>query len=134
MERFVVGLDGSEPSKRALEFALRHAHHVTAGVYLVHVRSFPGGPSGPALNETLDALERQARATAESVYRRALSATDVLVRPGPPVEALLGVCAELHADLLVVGTSGSGHHGGGTLGSTAARLVVRSPIPVVVVP
>jgi nucleotide-binding universal stress UspA family protein len=134
MERFVVGLDGSEPSRRALEFALRHAHHVTAGVYLVHVRSIPGVPGGAALNETLDAFERQARVSAESVYRRKLHARDVLVRAGPPVEALLGACAELHADLLVVGTSGAGHHGAGTLGSTAARLVVRSPIPVVVVP
>jgi hypothetical protein len=34
----------------------------------------------------------------------------------------------------VVGTSGVGHHGAGTLGSTAAQLVVRSRIPVVVVP
>jgi nucleotide-binding universal stress UspA family protein len=134
MERFVVGLDGSEPSRRALEFALRHAHYVTAGVYLVHVRSLPGLPGGGALNETLDAFERQARAVAESVYRRKLHAHDVVVRGGPPVEALLGACAELHADVLVVGTSGAGHHGIGTLGSTAAQLVVRSRVPVVVVP
>ena len=134
MERFVVGLDGSEPSRRALEFALRHAHYVTAGVYLVHVRSLPGLPGGGALNETLDAFERQARAVAESVYRRKLHAQDVLVRGGPPVEALLAACTELHADLLVAGTSGAGHHGTGTLGSTAAQLVVRSRIPVVVVP
>jgi nucleotide-binding universal stress UspA family protein len=134
VERFVVGLDGSEPSRRALEFALRHAHYVTAGVYLVHVRSLPGIPGGAALSETLDAFERQARVAAEAVYRRRLRPQDVLVRPGPPVEALLGACAELHAELLVVGTSGAGHHGAGTLGSTAAQLVVRSRIPVVVVP
>jgi nucleotide-binding universal stress UspA family protein len=134
MERFVVGLDGSEPSRRALEFALRHAHYVTAGVYLVHVRSLPGAPGGGALNETLDALERQARSVAASVYRRELQAQGVVVRSGPPVEALLFACAELHADLLVVGTSGAGHHGTGTLGSTAAHLVVRSRIPVLVVP
>jgi nucleotide-binding universal stress UspA family protein len=134
MERFVVGLDGSEPSRRALMFALKHAHHVTADVYLVHVRSVPGVPGGGAMSETLDAFERQARAVAESVYGRALTPSDVLVRPGPPVEALLRACAEIQADMLVVGTSGIGHHGAGSLGSTASRLVVQSTIPVLVVP
>jgi nucleotide-binding universal stress UspA family protein len=134
VERFVVGLDGSEPSRRALEFALRHANYVTAVVYLLHVRSLPGGPAGGAMSETLDALEQQARAMAESVYRRKLAAHDVIIRSGPPVEALLTVASELPADLLVVGTSGVGHHGTGALGSTAAQLVVRSRLPVVVVP
>jgi nucleotide-binding universal stress UspA family protein len=134
VERFVVGLDGSDPSRRALEFALRHANFVTAGVYLVHVRSLPGGPAGGPLNETLDALEQQAREMAHAVYGRKLAAQDVIVRSGPPVDALLAVAAELHADLLIVGTSGAGQHSAGALGSTAAQLVVRSRIPVVVVP
>jgi nucleotide-binding universal stress UspA family protein len=134
VERIVVGIDGSDASRRALEFALRHAHLMNAGVYLVHVRSIPGVPAGGPLNATLDAFEEQARAVAGSVYRRKLAAHEVITRDGPPVEALLAVCAELRADLLVIGTSGAGLHAVGSLGSTAAQLVVRSRIPVVVVP
>jgi nucleotide-binding universal stress UspA family protein len=134
VERIVVGIDGSEPSRRALEFASRHTSSPGDTIHLVHVRSLPGVPAGGPLNETLDAVEDQARAVAASVYRRKLRPGDVIVRDGPPVDALLGVCAELHANLLVVGTSGVGLHGVGSLGSTAAQLVVRSRIPVVVVP
>jgi nucleotide-binding universal stress UspA family protein len=134
VERIIVGIDGSEPSRRALEFALRHTSSAADVVYLVHVRSLPGVPAGGPLTETLDAFEEQARASAESVYRRKLRPEEVIVRDGPPVDALLIVCAEVHADLLVIGTSGAGLHGMGSLGSTAAQLVVRSRIPVVVVP
>jgi nucleotide-binding universal stress UspA family protein len=134
VERFVVGLDGSDASKKALRFALKHARHASAGVYLVHARSVPGVGPGSALSETLDAFERQARAAAESVYRRKLKPDDILVRAGSPVDVLVGMCAELHANMLVVGTSGTGHPGTGTFGSTAARLVIQSRIPVLVVP
>ncbi len=132
--RFLVGIDGSQEADRALAFAVNLARLAAADLYLVHARTLPGANSGLAMSATLDALEERAREAASAVLGRKLDANHVIARSGPAVEVLLLVAGELGAGLIVVGTSGEGHSARGVLGSTAAQLVVRSPVPVVVVP
>src|SRR5690349_7820527 len=116
VQRFLVGIDGSEESDRALAFAVNLARLAAADLYLVHARSLPGADPALAMSATLDALEERARESASAVLDRKLEANHVIARSGPAVEVLLLVAGELHADLLVVGTSGEGHSARGVLG------------------
>jgi nucleotide-binding universal stress UspA family protein len=133
-QRFLVGIDGSREADRALAFAVDLTRLAAADLYLVHARTLPGANPALAMSATLDALEERAREAASVVLGRKLEANHVIARSGPAVEVLLMVAEELGAALIVVGTAGEGHSVRGVLGSTAAQLVVRSRIPVVVVP
>lgn len=53
---------------------------------------------------------------------------------GSPIEVLVRVVEDEHADLLVVGTRGRGAMRSVPLGSVAHEMLAVSPCPVVVVP
>jgi nucleotide-binding universal stress UspA family protein len=59
---------------------------------------------------------------------------DILLRPGEPAAAILGVAAEVSAGLIVVGTHGRGTLARAFLGSTAAALLRQTTRPVAVIP
>ncbi|MEW5912171.1 MAG: universal stress protein [Thermodesulfobacteriota bacterium] len=57
-----------------------------------------------------------------------------LVRVGVPATEILKAASDTGADLLVIGSLGRGHVSGALFGSTAQRVVRRSPVQVLVVP
>lgn len=137
MERtrwIVVGMDFSDGSIRALEFALEHARTVGANVVCVHAyEDAPGTPAfhdpAQAIGEQLEEVIAQRRPTWSSLR------VDPVVRRGAPWEKLANVATELGAELVVVGVDGQrGASREGFLGTVAYRLVTTSPRPVVVVP
>lgn len=149
VRRIVVGFDDCPNARRALQFLARLEPPRGNLVLLVNVVEpmvHPGTMRLPAatartVRAELARLERareeQAEATTEAAARRLRARgwrVRPVVRPGAPVDVLLAVAAEREADLLAVGARATGGLGRMLLGSVAAGVLDRSPIPVLIVP
>lgn len=162
MRGIVVGVDGSEASHRALEWAVEQARlRGDVPVTAVHAYRPPArresGPSpypsmrGPYVpaNTMVQVVERQrtwleeaeqmSRSQAESVLSRAIARVET--KGGPRVDryvverdpASALVDLSAGADLLVVGHRGRGGFKGLRLGSVSHKCAHHSRCPVVVV-
>jgi nucleotide-binding universal stress UspA family protein len=82
------------------------------------------------MREILDQFSEKAR----SDYSRDEDLVDdIVVEKGNPVEVILAVAKEKNCDLIVMGTHGRGALADVVMGSTARRVIRRSPTPVLVV-
>jgi len=135
--RIVVGVDGSQDAQLALRWAIDMAGATGGEVVAVHALGLLAHVAGSDLESSQGHLD-QIRALFEGDWCAALGASSVTQRcllvDGNPVTALLGAAAELGADLIVVGSRGTGGFAGLQLGSTSHQLVQHSDRPVVVVP
>jgi nucleotide-binding universal stress UspA family protein len=141
-ETIVVGVDGSDCSRVALEFALDEAVRRNAGVRVVSAApeadywATSYGMS-PSLTEELTAdLEKSARAMVDDVVReRGPNVADVPVSisgvAGAPGRVLVEQSRD--ADLLVVGHRGRGGFRSAMLGSVGLQCVLHASVPVTVV-
>lgn len=137
--RIVVGVDGSAPSARAVEWAASLAAALHGEVLAVHALGLLSHRPPVAVGGHATEVDRRAEADAEldtwcEPLRRAGVAHRHLVVDGTPALALLAAAADERADLIVVGPRGKGAGSDQQLGSTSHELVSRSPVPVVVVP
>lgn len=139
VRRILVGVDGSAPSLRALDWAERLAGggDVVAVATVEEVPVFPLGPATAVSSEgEADAPARAAamlaRACAPARARGAHVQT--ISRRGPPATVLLRLATLLDADLLAAGIRGAGRADHPTLGHVSRRLVCRSPRPVLLTP
>ena len=124
--RILVAVDGSAGADRALGFALELAEAVGAS-------SSPCTPSGCCRTSTAGRSGRpkaSANVSSSASKRpgaRGLGTSPVVSRcllvDGSPVPARLSTAAEVDADLIVVGSRGSGSLPGLLLGSTSRQLV-----------
>ncbi|MGN9845135.1 universal stress protein [Nonomuraea sp. H19] len=139
MSAVVVGVDDSEDSLRAVEWAAGEAGRRRRPLQIVHAFIWPllGVPLGPAPGAPPEGGLRHAaeRILATALARAHAVAPDIEVTTslpeGEPVTALLHHSHQ--AELLVVGTRGLGEVGGLLLGSVGARLGTEAACPVVVV-
>jgi nucleotide-binding universal stress UspA family protein len=139
-ETIVVGVDGSDCSRTALEFALDEAVRRGAGVRIVS--AMPQGDywptaygMSPSLVDELHAdLEKSTREVVDSVVRehaRADVPVEVRVVSGSPGQVLVDQSRD--ADLLVVGHRGRGGIRSAMLGSVGLQCVLHASVPVTVV-
>ncbi|MFE7589824.1 universal stress protein [Kitasatospora sp. NPDC057512] len=138
--RIVVGVDGSEPSDRALRWAVRQAELTGAAVVAVIAWEYPTyhGARGwfpPGITDEAE-LAGRARQEVDRAVRRAVGEEPPVevrteARYGTPAGAL--VEAARGADLLVVGSRGLGGFAGMLLGSVAQHCTRHAGVPVVVV-
>ena len=135
--RIVVGIDGSQPSQAALDWAVREA--AATGGEVDAVIAFDSGLAWIDVGSEYQArIIEHAAAQARDELHRVINGLD----PAVPVHPLVvegqaaTVLVELarNAELLVVGTRGRGGFAGLLLGSVSQRCTERSPCPVVVVP
>ncbi len=151
MDRIVVGVDGSGPSRVALRWAIAEARLREASLDVVHTWSpdftpwassmapgFPGPiwvedvslPSIDNVREAIhDALEKLL--ADEELSVSGIPPTRAVVVEGPSGPGLVGAAAD--ADLLVVGARGLGEVRGMFLGSVSLYCVTHAPGTVVVV-
>ena len=144
MPGILVGVDGSDHSHRALSWAMRQAaqQHVPLTVLAVRpdpvrpvtgiywgVHSYPEDSHNPevarkAVQEFVDKVANEIGGTAPEVTVNAVT--------GDPAEEL--VKASRDADLLVVGSRGSGGFAQLLMGSVSSKVTHHAACPVVVVP
>jgi nucleotide-binding universal stress UspA family protein len=128
----VVGYDGSEDSTTALRWASRLTGAVGGRLRIVHA---VGLLEHAGLLADHVAVHRETAlgiATGAGVDPERIEWSVV---DGDPCSALLRMTMPPQsADLLVVGSRGSGAHEGTLLGSTSLELAERSVIPVTIVP
>jgi nucleotide-binding universal stress UspA family protein len=140
MPRIVVGVDNSEGSRRALEWAVDEATRRGAHVEAVHVWHFPYVPPAPGI--ALSVLgDEEFEAEARRQLNDSVDPIDARALPEPIERVLLcdgTVTALLErakgADLLVVGSRGRGGFAGLLLGSVSQEVSHHAPCPVVIVP
>lgn len=136
MGRVVVGVDGSEQSVRALQWAAREAERRGAALEVVAVWHSPYQdmwvPSDPPGTDHLAPLRHHVdRLVAGVVGDPPTVEAEVIVVDGHPAHVLLERAEG--ADLLVVGNRGRGGVAGAVLGSVSLHCVAHAPCPVVVV-
>jgi len=144
MPGILVGVDGSDHSRRALEWAMREAAHHGAPLTVMTVYPGPVRPAtqiywdipdlpedphnldaiGAAVREFVDKATNEIGETAPEVT--------VNVIRGDPAQEL--VSASQDADLIVVGTRGTGAWAQLLLGSVSSKVTHHSACPVVVIP
>jgi len=137
----VVGVDGSGPSRRALEWGMREAaiRQVPLSVLTVHPAVV--GYFGDVVSTRQDLeLTEQAKAAVQAETDKVLAGLNgphpesVTVKAvhGFPVEEL--VSASKGADIVVLGSRGVGGFSRMLMGSTAGLVVQHAYCPVLIVP
>lgn len=135
----VVGIDASDAAISAVRFAADEAHLRSAPLRIVHALRWPFGRATEPWPDVDGA--GLMRSGADAVVQAAVeSVADLLpadrvtgeVADGGPTTVLLSASA--HAQLLVVGSRGSGGVAGLLVGSTASGVVAHADCPVVVLP
>jgi nucleotide-binding universal stress UspA family protein len=137
----VVGYDGSAPSNRALDAAVRLLRGRTGRievVYIAHLSSmemFSAGALGE-VEEDFDEVERELRAEAGKHLRGIEERCGFARRQGPIAEELIMVAAAARdayvSVVIVVGSSSHAAHR--MVGSVAVNLARHSPVPLIIVP
>jgi nucleotide-binding universal stress UspA family protein len=132
----VVGVDGSEPSKRALRWAADQAKLTGARLNVVTTWEFPptfgwAPPYPPDFDPDRDARKALQETVEEVLGTDAGVVVDLTVVEGHPAPVLTETAQG--AELLVVGSRGHGAFLGLALGSVSEYAASHAPCPVVVV-
>ena len=138
MPGIIVGIDGSDHSGQALEWSMKEAEIRHAPLTVITVHPVIAGFSGRAVAyPTDDALADKARETAQEEVDKTLAR---LGGPGPEtVQGVSGFPAEVlitagrDADMIVVGSRGSGGFRSLLLGSVSSQVTHHAQCPVVVI-
>jgi nucleotide-binding universal stress UspA family protein len=133
--KILVGVDGSDASRRALAWALAEAYLRGVGCVLVHAWDFGLAASSPAPGNALEVLVDDANTLLDRDLAFART-SDVPVKGilvyGSASAALIDASAD--ALMLVVGTRGRGGLASALLGSVSSACVHHAACPVVVIP
>jgi nucleotide-binding universal stress UspA family protein len=141
-EIIIVGVDGSDGSKRAAEHATALARRGGSQLLIVTVVRTPEGwwglggapPTPEALTNAL--IEGQQQVLGEIEAHLDLEGVnyETVQELGDPVNQILALCDDREAGLLVIGRRGAGLVERVVLGSVADRLTHLAPCPVLIVP
>jgi nucleotide-binding universal stress UspA family protein len=133
----VLGLDGSDNSKRAIEPAVELAKGYGGRIVIAHVDERVAGKGGTASiradeSDVREQVQAEAdRISADGVNASVENSVSIL---GGPAHAIAEIADEVDADLIVVGTRGHSKVPGLMLGSVTNRLLHIANRPVLGVP
>lgn len=138
----VVGVDGSPPSMRALDFASTRARATGERLLIIHVIEEPTYSfTYPQENDRRPAERRQEIERAESRMQPLLQrageggiSAQGMVRHGHPAQTLAKLATAYDAGHIVVGRTGEGRVRTLLFGSTPSHLIQLADVPVTVVP
>jgi nucleotide-binding universal stress UspA family protein len=142
MSGIIVGVDGSGHSQRALEWAAREAalRQVPLTVLTVRqaVAGFAGGPvvypltGGPTLEDVREQAQQETDKVLEGIGGQRPAEVTVRAVDGFPANELLLAADE--AEVLVVGSRGTGGFARLLMGSVSTQATHHAKCPVVVIP
>ena len=133
--RIVVGVDGSAPSERALEWAAAEAQRSGASLHVVCAWVFPMA-YGYAFTTTVHDVHQAAQDVIDRALARLSELAPGVSVSGETTEQMPGpalVAASKGADLLVVGSRGLGGFEGLLMGSVGGYCTRHAQCSVVVV-
>jgi nucleotide-binding universal stress UspA family protein len=129
----VIGLDGSDGSKKAVPFATELARHDDAKLVIAHVEEYTrGGPLRVDEDEVRGELAELAKSLTDGGIPTSVEVESI--RVGGPAHGIDDIAKRVGADLIVVGTRGHTALSNLLLGSVAQRLLAIADRPVFVVP
>jgi nucleotide-binding universal stress UspA family protein len=132
--RIVVGVDGSECAKRAVDFAAHEASRWGALLHVVSAYEIP--PDAGWMVVPMQPFVEAALASVDSAVARAHELEPTLVTKGESTHGSAGnvlVAASQGASLLVVGSRGRGEVRSLVLGSVSEHCVHHASCPVTIV-
>lgn len=140
--KIVVGVDGSDPAKRALEWCATYAGRLDAEIVAVHAIELPIIVAPMTAYVPLpEFTEVDRKALGEVVtHDWCKPLTDesvpfrVVLKDGDPALAIMAIAKDEHADLVVTGRRGRGGFAELVLGSTSYALTHHLNRPLVIVP
>ncbi|MCW8859203.1 MAG: universal stress protein [Deltaproteobacteria bacterium] len=137
----LVAVDFSDSSDNAFQMALAMAIRFSARLLVLHVINEPVDLRGfyvphISFEKLEEEIEEGAKKMMESFCRRNLTTFEnfeCLIVPGLPYEQIIQQAEEKSADLIVLGTHGRTGLDHVLFGSTAEKVVRKSPVPVLTV-
>ena len=135
MSEIVIGYDGSDSSKSALNQALDFAKALGDSLVIVFAAA-PGGYGGGEVPEQRRAVEEFGqKVTQEGVEITKAAGVDAKVEMinEHPHDALITAAEKHGARMIVVGSHGESPLKGAIIGATPYKLVQTSEVPVLVV-
>lgn len=143
MDTVVVGVDNSDASTRAVEFAVERAQKNDWKLVLVNV--IPWSPFSFTTNAENDERHAQRKKEIDFANTRIIEPmlaiataakvqAESVVRHGSSADILLDFVAEHRALHVIVGRTGDSGIRHAFFGSTTSRLIQHSEVPVTVVP
>lgn len=132
MKKIIVGYDGSEHARRALEVAASLADGATIRVVSAIAVPAAGGHGSPGA-DPLEAVERNRElAEAREFFRSAGLEVETAEGYGDAADVLIDEARDTNADLIVVGRRGLNQLEELVLGSVSTKLVHHAPCGVLV--
>ena len=137
LNRIVVGIDGWDESRIALEWACDTAALTSGMIEVVHAWEYPYRTHESVPGAPREEMQRDAQALVDSMVNelsndRRKFVTGKVVVEGAAAEVLIDASAD--ADLLVVGSRGQGGLRSWLLGSVSRKVVHHASRPVAVIP
>jgi nucleotide-binding universal stress UspA family protein len=140
MSGIVVGIDGSGHSQRALAWAMREAALRQVPLTVVAAHSAAVGYFGTISYPEDQVVTQRAREAARKETEEALERLGEPVPPQVNIQAVTGTPAEelllaaRDADLLVVGSRGTGGFTRRVMGPVSSQVACHAQCPVVIIP
>jgi nucleotide-binding universal stress UspA family protein len=139
MKNILIATDFSPAALDATLYGIKYAAAFEAHVTLVTAFEEIEIPAGEAMNIiTNDDMHKLAqRQLAEEKLRLGADTAlpfDTLLKKGPVARAILSAAKETHADLIVVGMTGTEKDIRRSFGSAATTLAQKTPVPLLVIP
>jgi nucleotide-binding universal stress UspA family protein len=140
--RILVGLDGSDYSLKALEFAIDLAKKYNSQLVLVHVvmrQIYAINPpeagilAGTAIVRELEAEGKAILAKGEEIVKAQGLPVEARLRQGVPAEELLRATVDEKADLIVLGSRGLSEVRAFLLGSVSDKVSHHAKCPTLIV-
>ena len=154
VKNILYATDLSENARHSFGYAASLSDRYGAGITILHVLEELSPSTTMQVKSImgeerwLQALERNKEDITAGIRKRleefcdeigskhttcAFRVADILIAEGPAVATILETAANAGGDIIVMGTHGYGSFKEALMGSTARRVVRRSPVPVLTV-
>jgi len=137
----LVAIDFSDSSDNAFQAALMMAEQFSARLLILHVINEPVDLRGfyvphISFDKLEEEIEEGAKKLMETFCRQHIKHFEnfeTFIAPGIPYETIIARAADEAADLIVIGTHGRTGLDHVLFGSTAEKVVRKSPLPVLTI-
>jgi len=137
--KILVAFDGSDQSKKAMEFALQLTKTYSSQLEVIHVYNYPRFILGEAILPVPSYLLKEQQDYTKLVLDEAnqwiesVSGAKVTLLHGLPAKTIIDFAEENNCELIIIGSRGLGGISEIVLGSVSHNVVQHSKIPVLII-